>query len=93
METFVGDTVKILLNTYIDLTGYSTIRIKYEKPDGTTGYWTASVCPDNSYYIMYTTFHSDLNIYGTWKLQGYVAHGGEYLHGKYATLQVLQPLV
>lgn len=31
MKTFVGDSVKITLNTGIDLTGHTEILIKYEK--------------------------------------------------------------
>ena len=48
METFVGDSIKLMLDTNQDLSGYSNLFIKYIRPDGTTGNWASSECPTNN---------------------------------------------
>jgi len=91
METFVGDSVTITLSTSIDLTDYTEARIKYEKPDKTTGYWT----PDTvlSTVMSYDTNTDTLDQKGTWRLQAYVVFAGDVrLHGKWAEMKVYNPL-
>ena len=91
METFVLDSVLLKLSTGITLTGYTTLRILYEDPDGTTGYWEASVCPSNNKYLQ-ATLYDKLTKNGTWKVQAYIANSSEQYHGKWAELKVYDPL-
>jgi len=92
METFVGDTVKILIDTDIDLSGFDEIKILYRKPDGSIGEWEAAVCPDDDTYIQYQCNISTLDMSGTWKLQAFVSNDNEQYHGKWTDLIVLSPI-
>lgn len=92
MQTYVGDIVKLLLNTKITLTGY-TVRIKYTKPSGVSAYWTASINGVNAMIMEYTTTTADLDEVGTWKLQAYTFTGTTVkAHGKVVNLEVFDTL-
>ena len=93
MEAFVNDTVKLLLDTKTDVSIFSVVRIKYKKPNGVTGYWSAAACPSNNDYVQYMTEENDLDIAGTWKVQVYVSEDGEHYHGKEAVFKVYDPLL
>lgn len=93
MEVFVGDTVTLILNTGIDISSYVTKRIKYKKPDETTGYWTSSICPTDNNCMIYECGTTDLNDAGKWQVQAYIAGGGYVFHGMWADLKVYDPLV
>ena len=90
METFVGDSVSITLDTGIDLTGYTQILIKYEKPDKSTGSWVPVI--SGSEGMRFNTSTATLNQRGTWRLQAFVAFGAIRLHGKWAMMRVFAPL-
>ena len=92
METFVGDTVKIILNTYTDVSAFGTLRIYYRKPSGTTGYWTAAICPTDNNKIQRSVLTSYLDENGTWKVQAFVQQGTEKYHGKWAEMKVYTPI-
>lgn len=92
METFVGDTIDIILETDIDVTGFSTLHMRYVKPDGTAGYWEAEVDPGDDTRLIYTTVEEDLDLRGTWRIQAFVQENGTRLHGKWAEFHVFQPL-
>ncbi len=97
METFVNDTIRIDVDTSIDLTGYDNLVIKFRRPNGTIGRWTAAIDPSDPTHMFYTTDTNDLNIPGEWTLQ---AHAMDpvglpktlELHGKWATFTVNTPL-
>jgi hypothetical protein len=92
METFVGDTLDIVLRTYIDTSIYDSKYIKYKKPSGVSGIWNANTCGADNTCLRFTTNSNTLNEAGTWFLQAYVEHGSEKLHGKWTQLKVLTPL-
>lgn len=92
METFVGDTPKIVLQTGIDLSVYSTLLIKFRRPDGTYGAWTASLSSEDNTWMEYTTLDTDLNLPGIWALQSHVMGIGIELHGKWVDIQVYTPI-
>jgi len=92
METFVGNTVKLILETGIDLTGYTTLRVRYIKPDKTYGSWIAALSPTDNTWLEYTTLITDLNIPGTWVVQAHVTDIGQALHGKWADFMVYTPI-
>ena len=91
METFVNDSTKLVLNTGMDISGYSTLKIKYKDPNGDTGEWTAALCPDSD-LCMQVYLTGRIPTPGTWKAQAYISHGGEVYHGKWTEFQVLTPL-
>lgn len=93
METFVGDTVRIVLDTKINILGYGTMQIRYRKPNGNTGGWVSSVYPGTTGSMYYTTSLTDLDIPGTWAVQAYVEGGGTRLHGLWDEFTVFKTLL
>ena len=93
-KIYVDDIgVEIRLDVGQSLTGATELKIKVEKPDGTTASWTATEYSDQ--VITYTTTTSgspavtDLNIAGKYKLQAYVKWGDASVHrGETYTMRV-----
>ena len=73
---YTGQVVEIVLETNTDLSGATSPEIRYEKPNGFLGVWTAALSGNN---LTYTTTNNDLNVAGTWKLQAYVNQSGTRL--------------
>lgn len=93
METFVGDTVLLMLDTGISLAGYTTLLIKYRKPDGVTGVWEATVNALDNNIMEYTTVEADLDTIGEWQLQAF-AEGATFRgHGRICELKVQEVLI
>ena len=92
METFVNDTIKLNIDTNIDISGYATIIVKYKRPDGVTGCWTAAVCPTDNNCITYTCGYGDLDIPGRWLIQALVLDVGIKLTGRWFEFIVYNPL-
>jgi len=77
----VGTNQTLVLDTNIDLTGATLTTISYEKPDGTTGSWAASVNDTN---LTYKFGASDIDIAGTWMFQAVVTIGTDVFKGEVA---------
>jgi|WetSurMetagenome_2_1015567.scaffolds.fasta_scaffold97550_3 hypothetical protein len=92
METFVGDTTKIILKTGIDLTGYADIRMRFRRPDGTAGEWIPTVHGTEDTWMEYTTVTADLNMAGEWTIQAFAADTGILLRGKWCNFTVYVPI-
>jgi len=70
-KIFVGDTgTKLKFDVSVDAASIVLAKIKYQKPDGTTGEWLAS--PEAETYITYTTQGGDIDKPGPWQFQPYV---------------------
>lgn len=91
METFVGDIIRILLDTNVVLTGLS-LGIKFRRPDGTVGFWVATIHPTISTIMFYDTDTNDLDMFGVWQLQAYADNGAVRGHGQIVDLIVHEPL-
>ena len=92
METFVNDTIQLTIDTNIDVSGYATLLIKYKKPDGTTGCWTASACPSDTDCLTYTCIYGDLDEPGRWLFQAIAQDIGVKLTGRWFEIMVYDPL-
>lgn len=92
METFVNDTPRITIDTNIDLSGYSTLLIKYKKPDGTTGCWTATICPTDNNCMYYDIALGELDQEGHWLVQGIAKDVGVQLTGRWCKFNVHEAL-
>lgn len=94
METFVGDTIKVVLKTNIDLSGYIDLRMRFRRPDGTTGEWIATVSGTNNTWMEYTTVYADLNLPGIWAIEALAVDVANAitLHGKCVEFEVLMPI-
>jgi hypothetical protein len=93
METFVNDTIRLTVNTNIDISGYATIQIRYRKPDGATGCWTATICPTDNECMYYDLTIGDLDQVGEWLIQGIALDAGAQLTGQWCSFYVHDPLV
>ena len=95
-EAFVGDTVILVVKSGIDLTdeAYDSVMIKYKKPDGTTGEFTATVSAENDEWAETTLGVEDLDQPGEWVLQVCVKDDADtvILHGKFIVILVKEPI-
>ena len=83
--------LKIILNVGVNIEAATTRQIKYRKPDGTSGYFTAT--EESSTSISYTTVAiTDLNLKGNWKLQSYIITPTWTNHGDIIRLTVKEHL-
>ena len=92
METFVNDTPRITLDTGIDVYGYSTLQIRYRKPDGTTVCWDATLCAANDECLYYDVQLYELDKEGEWLVQGVALDTGVRLTGLWCKINVHDPL-
>ena len=92
MDTFVGDTIKITLETEVDLSSFDDLYIKYRKPDLTTGRWEATQCPVSDTCMYYTVDGTEIDISGDWAVQAYVTNTSQAFNGKWAQFKVLDPI-
>ena len=92
MSIFVGAIgQKIVLNVEVGISAATTRRIKYQKPDGTNGYWTAAEESTTSISFT-TTVITDLNDDGNWKLHAYVITPVWTNHGDITRMLVKETL-
>lgn len=81
-KIYTGDVGTVIkLDTKEDISSSTDVRIIYEKPDGTSTEWIATI--NGSSYVQYiTTSTSDLDQAGTWTVQVYVDLGSWVGHGE-----------
>lgn len=65
-------SLRIQLTTLVDITGATETLIKYKKPSGTTGEWTATVEAVGDGIIYYDLTGDELDEIGTWTFWAYV---------------------
>ena len=65
-------SLRIQLTTNVDITGATETLIKYKKPSGTTGQWTAQVEAAGDGIIYYDLTGTELDEIDTWTLWAYV---------------------
>jgi len=73
-------------NMRIDLTTSTVRQIKYRKPSGTTGVWTAALQGAQS--LRYLTLLGDVDEAGPWQFQPYAEKPGWKGHGRMQTVIV-----
>ena len=78
--TFVGDTPLIKYDCGETVTDLSTSPVlRYEKPDGTTGEWVATL---TTQYAQYQTVTTDLDTAGRWRVQPILSDGTKSFAGE-----------
>jgi hypothetical protein len=80
---------RISLNTGKDLSSATNPEIHYEKPDGTTGEWTAVISGQN---VEYQIKDTDLDQSGRWIFQAAVAFGSSVQKGTIITVVINNPI-
>lgn len=90
-NVFKGQSyLDIYLDTKIDISGASEVRVLYEKPDGTSGNWVAVV--DDTTKVKYAVQPGDIDQDGTWKFQAYALIAGRVALGNPFSRPFLTPL-
>jgi hypothetical protein len=69
----------ITLETGVDCTSATVKRILWKNPNGTTGYFTATVT--NTTALTYQATDTDWTVSGEWQFQAYVEIGGLNAYG------------
>jgi hypothetical protein len=67
-----GQTLEINIFVPADITGAGTNQIKYTKPSGATGAWTATVVDAERGWLRYTLSAANNDESGDWGVWGYV---------------------
>jgi hypothetical protein len=88
METFVNDTIRLTLDTGVDISSYASYQVRYRKPDLTYGCWDASAHPTLDEHIYYDTLSGDLDTAGVWHVQAILRAVGVKRTGVWATFDV-----
>ncbi len=73
-KIFVGQSkLRFQATTGVDITSADPVLIKYKKPDGTTGSWTATIGTESTGIIYYDlTSVSDLDQAGLWTFWAHI---------------------
>lgn len=86
-----GQDFRLWVSVDADITGQSTSVIKYEKPDTTTGQFTATVVTENPGRMYYDVQETENDQNGDWKFWAYVTMGnGDILIGTPQTVTIYQ---
>lgn len=91
MSIFQGQGyLDIILDTGIDLSGASIVKVLFKKPDGTLGEWTGEVYEDTK--VKYEFADEDLDMEGSWRFEAYALIDNRSAYGDIIIKQVKQPL-
>lgn len=85
-EFISGSMARIKIDTKITPSG--ALLIKYRKPDGTTGSWTATA--DGTYLYYDPAATTTINVPGYWFLWAHIVESGTVKIGKVVILNVLR---
>jgi hypothetical protein len=78
--------VAIRLDTETDLTGATAPKILYQRPDGTTGEWDATV--EGTFIVRPASPSAPFDMAGLWRLQAKCTFGALTSIGKVATERI-----
>jgi hypothetical protein len=87
----IGTTIE--LDCVVDVSGASVMRIRYKKPDGVLGYWTAIAGGTATKVKYVTSAAGDVAAAGEWVLQTYVEKGAWKRSGDFFRMEVGANLV
>jgi hypothetical protein len=93
MSVHVGDIgSEIIYDVGEDISAGSGLKLKYRKPDGSVGQWTA-VLHGTTAVKYVTTAVGDLPLAGAWDFQPYIELSGWKGHGVKKTAEILPIIV
>lgn len=76
-------SLRIIVKTFIDLSGAEECLVKYRKPDGTEGSFTAFVSDEQGGTIEYEVKQGDLDVSGWWVFWAFITFiGGRTAPGR-----------
>jgi len=85
----IGTKIELDVDTSLDAATFATV--KYSKPSGETGEWTAVIDTDDD-VVYYVTESGDLDEVGGWWLQAYVVFPDWSGHGEKRRFFVYTPI-
>ena len=81
--------LRLQLTTGVDITDATSLLIKYKKPDGTAGSWTATSSDDDTGVIYYDFTDGELSASGVWTFWAYITFSdGRVAPGEKLTIRV-----
>lgn len=87
---FKGTNPMISLDTGIDISNGTFPEIHYEKPDGTTGEWSAVIEEDTK--VRYQTTGDDIDQTGIWRFQAVVTINNFLKKGEIVEVTIDNPI-
>ena len=73
MRIFRGQSaLRIVIKTFCDLSNVLTVVIRFQKPDGTRGEFTALISDTENGVIFYECKHGDIDVSGWWVFWAYI---------------------
>ena len=73
MSIFNGqDQLRIRLTTSVNITSATVLQVRYRKPDGTLGNWTATEEDPTNGIIFYDVQSGDIDLAGKWRFWAFV---------------------
>ncbi len=88
MRIYTGSTVKLRVETGIELFATTAVKIRWENRNG-SGAWIGEV---DGTEIVYTTSVGDLDVPGAWSFQGIVESGDQVWKGALVRVIVDSPI-
>ena len=81
--------LRLQLTTGVDITGATSLLIKYKDPDGTEGSFTATSSDDDNGVIYYDFTDGELDTRGVWTFWAYITFSdGRVAPGEVSTIKV-----
>jgi hypothetical protein len=91
MQVFNGQSLlQLKFDTGLNLAAATVLKILFERPDGTAGFWAVTVIDGTK--LVYNVLETDINIAGNWQLQSYVEIAGKKGYGKIVTQNFKQSI-
>ncbi len=91
VEIFKGQSYRLELNSGIDLSGATLLKLLYVKPDAVEGFWPGTLDSDNT-SIFYDVTPTNNDMSGVWKYQLYVEVGGKTYYGSIVQNKIIESL-
>lgn len=83
--------LRLKLTTSVDITGATSKLIKYKKPDGTEGQFTAASLDDSTGVIYYDFTGTELDQAGRWEFWAYITFSDSRVApGEKITIEVIE---
>ena len=89
---FTGTNIRIRLRTFLDLSGATSLKIRYKPPSGQSGEWSATLDPDDNQFMYYDTSQADLDVAGMWNFQPVAEFGANINKGRIVQTYVNNPI-
>ena len=81
----MNQSLQLKIDTGVDLTSATLLRIDYMKPNGTTAVFDTGITVENLTTLVYNIPKNTLSLTGKWSLYAYVEDGAQCWYGELTT--------